>query len=267
VFGKRRVTITEQRDLSSFLTPIGPVPQRVDAAVARGVRTDLEAPFANAAKLIEPGGDGLVDGVVRNGDGVLVVACLTEMPGVTPDMWDWWFGWHGLSSERYRLWHPKEHKSSAMAEDRSRLRDPKARYIGNTSYIEEKIGEGEVHKLSVAFRSPNAFGLSGSKLASLGTAICARGGLPDKFVETTYLLHFVRKTPGGSEMRSRFWLGHVESKIPIVAGLISRRMSSREARIKLIPDDFGLKLLRHCSEEMSHLAAILPGLYARFRDD
>ena len=137
---QKRCVVTESRDFSAFQTPLQPIPQRVEAAIALGVQSGKDFPFASAAKLLSEGGDGLVDAVVRNHDGVLVVACLTEMPGVTPQMWDWWFGWHGLSSERYRLWHPKEHLRSAMAENREHIRDARERYIGNTSYIEEYVG-------------------------------------------------------------------------------------------------------------------------------
>jgi hypothetical protein len=263
----RRCTVEESRDFSAFQIAMGPIPDRVEAAVARGVQRGRDIPFTGAPRLLLPEGDGVVDAVVRNSDGVLVVACQTDMPGVTPDMWDWWFGWHGLSSERYRLWHPREHVSSAMSENRAQLKDARARYIGNISFIEERIGSSEINSLSVDFRRPGEFGLDESRLASMGTAICARGGFPDRFVETAYLIHLVRRTEVGSQMRSRFWLGHVNSKIPIVGGLISRRMNTPKAREKVIPDEFGLNLLRHCSEEMGHLARILPGLYARFKGD
>ena len=31
------------------------------------------------------------------------------MPRVHPEMWDWWFAWHSVESDRYRLWHPEAH--------------------------------------------------------------------------------------------------------------------------------------------------------------
>jgi hypothetical protein len=259
--------IVEGRDLSEFKISMQPIPERVEAAIARGVQSESDLPFVNANSLLDPDADGVVDAVVRNSDGVLVVCCKTDMLDVTPEMWDWWFGWHGLSSERYKLWHPKDHVWSAMAEDRSRLRDSRARYIGNTSYVDERVGEGEIHYLSVAFKPPRSFGLDEARLASMGTAICARGGFRRKFAETAYLIHLVRRTNSGSEMLSRFWLGHVESKIPVIGPLISQRMNSRAVRLSLIPDAFGLSLLRHCSEEMGHLARILPSLFARFGHD
>ena len=36
-------------------------------------------------------------------DGSLQVSVLTDMPGVTPPMWAWWFGWHGCDTRRYKL--------------------------------------------------------------------------------------------------------------------------------------------------------------------
>ena len=264
---QKRLSRPDLRDFSTFQTPMRAIPQRVEEAIARGVQTGADFPFSGAAKLLTPEGDGLIDSVNRNADGVLVVACRTQMPAVTPAMWDWWFGWHGMSAERYRLWHPREHVGTKLSEIRGRSRDPKARYIGVTSYIEEYIGDRELQKLSVAFRRPGEFGLDESALARQGTAICARGGFPDKFVETAYLVHFVRATSGGSEMLSRFWLGYVNSKIPLVGGLISAALNKRDARIKNIPDRFGLKLLRHCSEEMGHLASVLPALYAKYSDE
>ena len=262
------IEVSETRDLSAFLVPMQAIPHRVETAIAKGIQRRNDLPFAKAGRLLEPEGDGIVDGVIRNNDGVLVVCCQTDMPGVTPDMWDWWFGWHSLSSERYRLWHPKDHVRSALSENRSYLSDARSRYVGNTSFIDERIGgTPKIHRLSVAFRRPDDFGLNEMKLGSLGTAVCGRGGDRSKFVESAYLIHFVRATASGSEMRSRFWLGHVRSKIPILGNVISRKMNTASMRTKVITDEFGLSLLRHCSEEMNHLARILAALYARFKND
>jgi hypothetical protein len=68
-------------------------------------------------------------------------------------------------------------------------------------------------------------------------------------------------------MLSRFWLGHIRSRIPIFGRLISRKLNTRSARIANNSDAFGLHLLRHCSEEMTHLSKILPTLYAAFARD
>jgi hypothetical protein len=39
-------------------------------------------------------------------------------------------------------------------------------------------------------------------------------------------------------------------------------MNRPAARRRAIPDQVGLDLLRHCAEEMNHLARFLPALYA-----
>ena len=92
--------------------------------------------------------------------------------------------------------------------------------------------------MSLSFKAPSDFGLDATKLGSQGTAICARGALPSVFAEVSYLVHFVRRTPTGSEMLSRLWLGHIRSMLPIVGGLVSRKLNTRNARIANNPDVF-----------------------------
>ena len=45
------------------------------------------------------------------------VKCTTEMLNVTPEMIRWWFVWHLPSSERYKLWHPRDHISARLNEE------------------------------------------------------------------------------------------------------------------------------------------------------
>jgi len=45
-------------------------------------------------RLAGPGYHNMETGFTRLDSGVIVVSCLTDMPGVTAAMWDWWFGWH-----------------------------------------------------------------------------------------------------------------------------------------------------------------------------
>ena len=264
---QRGINIPDTRDFSAFKPSMRPIPARVEAALAKSVQIGRDLPFAGAAKLIAPEGDGVTDAVIRNADGVLVVACLTEMPGVTPEMWDWWFGWHAIASERYLLWHPRDHVSTSLSAKRPPSKDLRARYLGLTSYITERFGVGAVENLSVQFRDPRDLGLDPAAVDAAGTAICFRGGAPDKHVETAYAVHFVRRVPGGSEMRSRFWLGHLRSRLPVVGPLLTLALNTAAVRRKMLPDSFGLNLLRHCSEEMGHLARILPALYERFKDE
>ena len=80
--------LTEHLDLSDFRYPMEPIPERVERAIEAGVQSGESFPFSDAPRLLEEGGDGATDAVVRQPDGTLFVACLTEMPGVTPIMWD-----------------------------------------------------------------------------------------------------------------------------------------------------------------------------------
>lgn len=32
--------------------------------------------------------------------GGMVMACLTDMPGIKPSGWEWWLGWHGDDSPK-----------------------------------------------------------------------------------------------------------------------------------------------------------------------
>ena len=260
----RATSLAETLDLSAFRRPMAGVPARVEAAILRGVQTGPDVPFAGAASLLKTGGDGLADGVVRNSDGMLVVACLTELPGNTPSMWDWWFGWHGISSERYRLWHPEDHVWSGVSEDRRDVADLRERYVGLNSYVDERIASPEVLKLTISFRSPSSFGLDQAEVDRVGTAVCARVGFRGTPINTGRLIHLIRRTDHGSEMLSRFWLGDVEMDLPLVGTLFSPLLNTRQRRMRLLPDQTGLNLLRHCAMEMNHLASILPSLHQRF---
>lgn len=260
----RAVSIAETLDLSAFRRPMKPIPERVERAIARGVAQGPDLLFANATKLVEPDADGMIDGVVRNSDGILVVCCLTDMPDNTPEMWDWWFGWHGVSSERYKLWHPEDHVWSGVSEDRRTRPNLRDRYIGVDSYVDERIASPEVLKLTISFRRPSSFGLDETKISKLGTAICARVGLRGSPLNTGRLIHLIRRTPTGAEMLSRFWLGDIEVKIPLIGGALSPFLNTRTRRLRLLPEEGGLRLLRHCAKEMNHLASILPELHAKF---
>lgn len=255
--------LTEHLDLSEFRYPMEPIPERVERAIEAGVRAGESFPFSDAPRLLEKGGDGATDAVVRQPDGTLFVACLTEMPGVTPGMWDWWFGWHGYTSERYQLWHPKAHLRSAMRDDRRQLTEDRDRWIGNVSYVDEYIGP-RLQRLPIAFQPPPSFGLEQSAVDAVGTAICARTALRRERLDAGYLVHLVKATSTGSEMLSRFWLGNIETQLPWIRRPLNAILNSRAVRARLIGDDSGLDLLRHCSDEMNHLARILPKLYQRF---
>lgn len=183
-------------------------------------------------ELLEPGYLPLETGYRRLDDGLLLVAALTRMPGCSGKMVDWWFGWVG-DTEKYKLWHPSDHIIGDWDE-----RWRPGHYIGASHLVHEYIG-GKLAKLKITFVEPKKL-LDTSRFAEakIGAAVCGRVGLLDQDVRLGYLLHLVRETEFGCEMRSRFWL-------------------------EKAPDELGRGLLKHCLEEMGNLAELLPRLYQR----
>lgn len=206
----------------------------------------------------------IVDAEVQNGftvttDGAIHVNIATEMPGVTPAMIDWWFGWHGDSPERYKLWHPKAHVHAQWASPPPTGSTGRARYVGHTSEVDEYLGSAMIRG-AIQFRRPEELGLVDAAVAAGvdATAVCARTGLVDLPVDIGYLAHHVAAVPGGSIMRSRFWLGGPD---------IAARSATLRAAVPVAKRIVGLTeldaraLLVHCSQEMTHLATFLPALY------
>ena len=265
---KTAIQSIETHDLADFKRSMQAIPDRVQTALERGAR-DMGASCFDKPNLlldIAGGGDGLVDDVVRLPNGQLVVACLTEMPGVSSQMWDWWFAWHGYTSERYRLWHPKDHFESSLLEDRRHLPTHRERWVGNTSFVDENIGN-ELQRLAIRFVAPGSVGFDQTRLDEVGVAICARTVLRKERLAAGHLIHLVEDTTEGARMHSRFLLGDAEFEIPVIGPLLSRIVNTPTVRHQRLPDNVGRALLLHCAEEMNHLASILPELHARFGDE
>jgi hypothetical protein len=75
------------------------------------------------------------------------------------------------------------------------------------------------------------------------------------------VLHQIRRTGDGVEMRSRFWLADFDPHaLRIVAPLVRPLLNSRPMRRALVRDGVGRDLLLHCAEEMTHLAEFLLAL-------
>jgi DAPG hydrolase PhiG domain len=235
-----------------------PVPARIERACDQGVVSMSFPGVAQAAQVVA-GAHAWEDAARRDAQGRVLVTCLTDMPGVTPAMIDWWFGWHLTHSERYRLWHPLDHVGCTVQEDRSACTEDRLRYIGNVSHVDEHIG-GRLMKLSIAFREPVEIAL-GSLDASDSTTIYATTS--DRLLggQGGHLVHHVIRQGQGAQMRSAFWLGDIVHKQAWVQALAAGVLNTRVARQVLVPDRMALNLLRHCAEEMTHLASFLPALY------
>ncbi len=244
-----------------FYNPeIDPVQDQVAAALQLGAQApELFPPVDAAGSMVDPGYWPVETGYTLTPKKGLSVFCLTYMPGVEPYMWDWWFGWHGCEDRRYKLWHPKAHISARWADGR----DDES-YIGRTSLIVEYLG-ADLIKGAISFVSPSVMGLDETRLAEQGeVAICARIGLPGTPLKAGWLLHQIRPVEGGSEMRSRMWMGGDNAALGDSPGPMRRGLARaiRPIAKSLLPNP--AELLVHNAQEMAHLAGFLPELYVAF---
>jgi hypothetical protein len=217
-----------------------------------------------ARRLSAPGYHKMETGWTRLDDGTVVVACLTDMPGVTGEMWDWWMAWHSCESARYKLWHPDSHQYSAVAQNRlaDRSLTDRERYVGNVSYVDEYVG-GVLTPLAIRFVAPTTLGFEDPRPGE--TVIAGRVGLSVAPVAFGWLTHQVRATSNGAQMRSRFFLDHPEH-LELPGEAVATPPPGRAPLGEADPTSLGVALLSHCAVEMNHLASFLPELYEEFAE-
>jgi hypothetical protein len=197
--------------------------------------------------------------VASNGTGF--VANATFMPGVTVDMFDWWFGWHSIGPDlRYKLWDREDH-FYARADNPDYVRNPDVpnsqKTWGMNHSILEDIGLGGPENLLLSFKKPSDLGYSMNKIGLPGCAsmVCAvgHGGAP------AVMTHKCVEAGRDIWFKSRFWMGY--------------GIDERGQAIKLIPDGESIPdmlpraLFGHNIKEYANLAAILPELYAEEKDN
>jgi len=227
---------------------------------------ELGFPVTQADQLLEPGYLPLENGFTRLENGQVFVAALTKMPGVTSEMIDWWFGWHYMESQRYKLWHPRAHvlnRAERMIGDDPGLSD-REKYLHNPNYISEYVG-AELLDIEIAFSEASDFlDVSRFEAAGVGTAVCGVVGYQSSPLVFGLLIHLIRETADGCEMRSRFWLGKIELKGVPAAGILSKISGSRFVARRAVPLEQGRDMVVHCAAEMNHLASFLPDLHADY---
>lgn len=198
----------------------------------------------------------LETGYERSADGVLHVACRTDLHDCTGEMFEWWFRFRP-DTQKYIWWHPVDHVFSDWAECRE------GTHVGSVHLVEEYFTGLPAEKLSIQFREATEF-FNGSDYAeardsrSVTAAVCARIGLsltaprdPSGAVLGGRLLHIGRDTPWGLALRSHFFLGQ---DMPLLG-------AKPEDIAKVFSDEFGRALLQHCYNEFTFLSRFLPSLF------
>lgn len=209
--------------------------------------------FEQLCELLSPRKLPYVSGVERLADGILHVAVLTRMPGVSPKMIEWWFAEYMRTTEHYRRWHPRDHIWMSWEDKRP------GTHVGAKHLVHEYIG-GRLNKLRITFVSAEQFFDRALDEVPGALAICARPGLLGRPIDMGRMVHLALPRPWGCELHSRFWLGYIRSRDNTrIPEMIGNRSWIRRI---LAPVSLGRALQVHCHEEMTNLAGFLPDLYA-----
>ncbi len=144
------------------------------------------------------------------------------LPGVTPEMIDWW--WPNITKERYKLWHPNDHKSFEW------------------EYIAKEGMYGSIHKavetlgvettLRIRSEDPSTSPIPIEyDHAAVGSTLDANNN------SMTWVCHEYNAIENGTQLRSTF------------------RLPSK------VPKPFIELLRKHCKEEIGEFVNFLPRLY------
>ena len=175
------VPVTEQEKQSPLYKYFeaemtAPVPENYKAADEPMPAEDALHPL-EMNRLFDDGYLPARTGYAQFSDGTTTLSNCIEMPGVTPEMFDWWFAWHGLEPLRYKIWNKDEHYS-CQTSDPDKARDTSLPYrerIWDTVHtVTESFPPGPMEEIKINFRNPADIGFSPEKLKSFdGTIVCA----------------------------------------------------------------------------------------------
>ncbi len=204
-------------------------------------------------RLFEQSFGKMENGISRLPDGCAAIALTIDMPGVTPEMFHWWYAWHSLEPMRFKIWNREEHYdcrrlNPAKAQDNSL--SMAQRYQNTICELEEDLGFGP-ERIRVHYRRPEDFGFDAEKLKSFEGAIVCAGDTRSPVMS----VHFLSPTATGCLLRSRVWLG---------CGIEKGRPKRLLPPGAMIPIEPARGHFCHLARDMSHLAAVLPELYRQF---
>jgi hypothetical protein len=138
------------------------------------------------------------------------------------------------------------------------------KYLSNPNHVSEYVGGGLID-IIIAFSEPSAFfDVSRFQDANVSTALCGVVGYQGSPLNFGILIHLIRETEDGCEMRSRFWLGNIEIRGVPAAGILNKLASSKHVARRAVSLDLGRDMVVHCAMEMNHLASFLPDLYSDY---
>ncbi|MCR5667379.1 MAG: phloretin hydrolase [Eubacterium sp.] len=199
-------------------------------------------------------------------NGTALTANPTFFPGVTGEMFDWWFAWHPIDRLRYACWDNEDHYDVYL-EDPARALDMslsmRERHWDSIHHIWEDIGLPQgAGLLNIHFKEPGSLGYDASRIDTpdCNALICANVTIvgDDKTPDIPVVMtHFLKPVEGGSQLQSMFWFGYQ---------IIDKKAVKCIPDGVTIPKEGPMALLNHNVKEFSNLAKILPDLYAQEKD-
>ncbi len=214
----------------------------------------------NINNLLDPGYSEVETGYCNLSNGAGYVAVNNKFEGVTLDMINWWFAWHGLEDLRYMLWFRKGHYGIDISEeDRKIILDSKTpmleKFQGRTHYVVEDTGNGP-EDIQISFLSAEQLGFDMEKFNNGKFTVVGGNGLSQARSGgpkvPAVMMHLFREVEGGVESRSRFWMGY---------NIIDNKPCMLLPEGVKVPIEAAMGLAFHNVEEYSNLASILPKLY------
>lgn len=248
------------------------VPSASAQAIQFGPLDPREVPSPSAQnlnRLIDPAfktsdnGYAVLDGQMAYAQSRIV------MPGVTTEMFKWWFTWHPLEKERYMLWFPQAHIDTSVA-DPARLKDTTLSYekrlFNNPNRIQEWIGPSRLDAI-IHFAEPATLGFDARALAKQGftasaSAVCYATPAPD--IPFTLMVHIARDTSAGMELLSRYWIGAHADMARFANAEKAPAMLQNIGFNEQVAEMTAYEMSVHDMTEFNHLARILPGIHRAF---
>ena len=262
-----RPQITEEEKKLEFSSLFfKPLPE-VDAKLLQ----EMEASPVNPARItsvhqrndiLKPGYLEVENGYAKMEDGSGCVATKVEMPGVTPEMIEWWFMWHGQQDLRYKIWCPTHHYAAHVLEkDLPRRLDKslslKERNWNTTDVVTEDVGAGP-QKMHLSFFSPEDYGYDRELIPNAKVIVSANVRDPETGMGLVTFSHCIREIPGGIEYRSHYWQGYNIDE------------NGKAVAVAIPEGGFPMEVMKSCAHhsllEYTNLGIILPGLYERYKD-
>ncbi len=216
------------------------------------------------SKLLDPGYHDVELGYCRMPDGTGYVAHYLKMPGITPEMFQWWFAWHALEDARYMIWCPMDHGGVWVSEEgREKILNDSLplheRYMGVTHHNIEKVGDNYLD-IQLSFLHPEEAGFDMTRYNPENISALACANIKELPVDAPagtepsylFMMHTVRCLEDGIELRSRYWQGwQMVNGVPV----------------KVLPDGqkAPMEKIKGCAFhnvfEYSRLRGLLPDLY------